>query len=176
MGKKSSGAVVDDRYFELVRKFPLKSLQSEEELDRAIAVVNQLVDRGFENLSPGEEAYLDVLSDLVEKYEDEHHPIPEASPTGMIQFFMEDRQLSQRAVALGSGIAVSTMSEILAGRRQMNLEHMRKLATFFQVSVSLFLPGTKAPHSHYATSEEFAKAKRRVPSEHRKLNERLAKR
>lgn len=171
MGKKSSGAVIDNRYFELVRKFPLKSLQSEEELDRAIVVVNQLVDRGFENLSPGEEAYLDVLSDLVERYEDLRHPIPEASPTDMLQFFMEDRQLSQRAVALGSGIAVSTMSELLAGRRQMNLEHMRKLAAFFHVSVSLFLPDTKKPHSRDLTTEEFAKAKKS-----RRLNERFAKR
>lgn len=103
--------------------------------------------------------------------EDQRHPIPEASPTDMLQFFMEDRQLSQRAVALGSGIAVSTMSELLTGRRQMNLEHMRKLAAFFHVSVSLFLPDTKKPHSRDLTTEEFAKAKKS-----RRLNERFAKR
>lgn len=51
--------------------------------------------------------YLVVLSDLVEKYEDEHHAIPEATCREMLQVFIEDRQTNQRAVALGSGIAVS---------------------------------------------------------------------
>jgi len=57
-----------------------------------------------------------------------------------MKFFIEDRNTSQRAVALGSGIAVSTMSEILAGRRRMNLEHMQKLAAFFKIDVGVFLP------------------------------------
>ena len=46
----------------------------------------------------------------------------------MLQFLIEDRKTNQRAVALGSGMHVSTMSEILSGGRQMNLDHMRKLA------------------------------------------------
>jgi HTH-type transcriptional regulator/antitoxin HigA len=86
-----------------------------------------------------------VLSDLVEKYETTHHPIPDASPVEMLKFFIEDRNTNQRAVALRSGIAVSTMSEILAGRRRMNLEHMHKLAAFFKVDVGVFLPKPKQP-------------------------------
>ena len=83
---------------------------------------------------------MDVLPDLVEKYENTHHPILDASPVGMLKFFIEDRNTNQRAVALGSGIAVSTMSEILAGRRRLNLEHMQKIAAFFKVDITLFLP------------------------------------
>jgi CRISPR/Cas system-associated protein Csm6 len=40
-----------DRYLELIRACPLRS---EAELDRAIAVINRLVDRGLDNLSPDE--------------------------------------------------------------------------------------------------------------------------
>jgi len=119
MKKKNGGEIIDNAYFELVRRFPLKPIASDRELDRAIQTVNELVDRGFENLTHGEEAYLDVLSDLVEKYENAHHSIPDASPVEMLKFFIEDRNTNQRAVALGSGIATSTMSEILAGRRRM---------------------------------------------------------
>ena len=75
MKKKKAGEVIDNAYFELVRRFPLKPIASDRELNRAIQTVNELVDRGFENLSHGEEAYLDVLSDLVEKYEDEQQAI-----------------------------------------------------------------------------------------------------
>ena len=157
MKKKKVGEVIDKAYFELVRRFPLKPIAADAELNRAIEIVNELVDRGFENLTAGEEAYLDVLSDLVEKYETTHHPIPDASPVEMLKFFIEDRITNQRAVALGSGIAVSTMSEILAGRRQMNLEHMRKLAAFFKIDVGVFLPRPRQPK----TSESKMKARKR---------------
>lgn len=145
MKKKNAGEIIDNGYFELVRRFPLKPITSDAELNEAIGSVNELIDRGFENLTQGEEAYLDVLSDLVEKYENAHHPIPDASPVEMLKFFIEDRNSNQRAVALGSGIAVSTMSEILAGRRRMNLEHMQKLAAFFKIDVGVFLPKPKQP-------------------------------
>lgn len=151
MKKKNAAEVIDNGYFELVRRFPLKPLGSDAELDRAIEIVNELVDRGFENLTTGEEAYLDVLSDLVEKYEKTHHPIPDASPVEMLKFFIEERRTNQRAVAIGSGIAVSTMSEILAGRRQMNLEHMQKLAGFFKIGAGMFLPRQHRPPTRSKT-------------------------
>ena len=93
----------------------------------------------------GEDAYLDVLSTLVEKYEDEHHSIPEATALEVLQFLMDNRKTNQRAVALGSGIAVSTMSEMFAGHRQINLDHMHKLAEHFQVPVSVFVRHSGKP-------------------------------
>ena len=64
MKKEKGGGLIDNRYFQLVRKFPLKAIASEEELDQAIEIVDGLIDRGFESLTPGEEAYLDVLSEI----------------------------------------------------------------------------------------------------------------
>ena len=63
--------IVGNEYFELVRRFPLRPIRSERELDNAIAVIDDLIAR----LARSAEAddYLDVLSDLVEKYESEHH-------------------------------------------------------------------------------------------------------
>src|SRR6266480_3043018 len=114
---KSAAALADNIYFDLVRRFPLKPLTSESDLKAAAAIINELVDRGVEDLSEGEDAYLDVLSDLVKKYEAAHHPIPDASAVEVLKFLIEDRNTNQRAVALGSEIAISTMSEVLAGRR-----------------------------------------------------------
>jgi HTH-type transcriptional regulator/antitoxin HigA len=132
--------VVENGYFELVRRFPLRPIRSKKELDGATAVIDDLISR---TLSPEEGDYLDVLSDLVEKYESEHYAIPDANPIQVLQFFIEDRQTSQRAVATGSGIAVSTMSQILSGQRPMNLDHMQKLASYFGVDVAVFLPKSK---------------------------------
>ena len=135
------GNVASRDYLELVRRFPLRPIRSARELDQATEIIDHLIAQ--EKRSPGADDYLDVLSDLVEKYESEHHPIPDASPVDMLKFFIEDRQTNQRAVALGSGIAVSTMSEIVGGRRPMNFAHMRKLAQFFNVDVAVFLPKEK---------------------------------
>jgi HTH-type transcriptional regulator/antitoxin HigA len=101
--------------------------------------IDELVDRGFQNLTAGQEAYLDVLSDLMNKYEDTHCPAPDASPVEILKYLIDDRNTTQRAVALGSGIHTSTMSEILSGQRQMNLEHMQKLAAFLEINITAFL-------------------------------------
>jgi HTH-type transcriptional regulator/antitoxin HigA len=134
--------VIENGYFELVRRFRLRPIRSKSDLAAATTVIDDLIARP--SLSVEETDYLDVLSDLVARYESEHHPIPDASPAEMLQFFIEDRKTNQRAVALGSGIAISTMSQILSGQRPMNLTHMQKLASHFGVEVAVFLPEKKA--------------------------------
>jgi HTH-type transcriptional regulator / antitoxin HigA len=59
----------EDRYFSLVRKFPLRPIRSGQEHDRAIAVVDSLSDRRRE-LATEERDYLIVLALLIEQYED----------------------------------------------------------------------------------------------------------
>jgi HTH-type transcriptional regulator/antitoxin HigA len=133
--------VIGNGYLQLFRRFPLRPIRSEAELGRATEVIDDLISRS--DRTADEDDYLDVLSDVVEKYETEHHPIPAASPVEVLRFLIDDRQTNQRAVALASGIHTSTMSEILAGRRRMNLEHMQKLAAFLKVDIGVFLPAQK---------------------------------
>ena len=71
--KREGVATVPPSYLALIRRFPLRTLASEADLDRATAVMNSLLDR--DDLDPAEDDYLDVLSDLVERYEDKHHPL-----------------------------------------------------------------------------------------------------
>src|SRR5437899_6952002 len=78
-----------DGYLDLVRQFPLRPIRSETELDRAIAMINSLLDR--DQLSPAEEDYLDVLGDLVERYEDHAHPIPDVSDEEMLRFLIDQK-------------------------------------------------------------------------------------
>ena len=126
-----------DRYLELIRLFPLRPIRDDAELDAAIAVIDALSDRG--GLTPDEEDYLDVLGDLVEKYETEAHPMPAVSDAEMLRHLMEARETTQAAVASATGIAVSTVSEILAGKRALNRGHVEALARHFHVSPAVFL-------------------------------------
>ena len=69
--------VVGNEYFELVRRFPLRPIASASDLNAATAVIDDLIAR--ESRTADEDAYLDVLSDVVAKYEAERHPIPDAA-------------------------------------------------------------------------------------------------
>ena len=126
-----------DRYFELVRQFPLRPICSEAELDRAIALIDSLVDR--EDLDRDESDYLDVLGDLVEKYEGREHPMAPASDAEILRHLIEAREISQARLADETRIAVSTISEILNGKRHLNRKHIESLSKFFGVSPAVFI-------------------------------------
>ena len=82
-----------DSYLELVTAFPLASIKSDEQLQEAQKVMDQLLARG--ELDDGEEMYLDALSDLVAAYEDEHYAIEPASDAEMLRHLMEAKGVTQ---------------------------------------------------------------------------------
>ena len=111
-----------DRYVELIRQFPLRPIRSDDELDEAIRVVDSLVGRPA--LAPEEQDYLLVLSDLVERYEAEAHPIAPLSDADMLQHLIEAKGVPQ--------------TEVLSGKRSLNRTHIGKLARYFAVSPGVF--------------------------------------
>ncbi len=123
-------------YLALVRRFPLRPINSEAALDAATAVINELLDR--HELDAAEEDYLDVLSDLVERYEDSHHAIGGVSEEEMFRFLIEQKDVTQAAVARETGIAESTISAVLAGKRTLSHSHIIALARYFHVSPRVF--------------------------------------
>lgn len=130
----------EDRYLELVRRFPLRPLRTDADLDAAVAVLDELVDR--DDLAPPEQDYLDVLSDLVEAYEDVAVPMEPVGDAELLRFLIEGKGVTQAEVAAGAGLAVSTVSELLSGKRKLNRGQIGKLARFFKVSPGAFaFPG-----------------------------------
>jgi HTH-type transcriptional regulator/antitoxin HigA len=124
-----------DSYLELVQAFPLTSIRSEEHLEAAQAVVDELLAKG--DLDDGEQLYLDGLSDLVADYEDEHHAIEPASDADMLRHLMEAKGVTQAQLHRATGIAKSTISEILAGRKAFTRQIIRKLAEYFHIDVGV---------------------------------------
>ncbi len=125
-------------YLELIRRFPLRAIRSDRDLKAANKLVDELLDR---KLSKGEEDYLDVLSILIEQHESLRHAIPPVSDREVLLHLIEARDVSKRQVALAAGIAVSTMSELVSGKRAINRTHIEKLAAYFNVEPGVFLDG-----------------------------------
>jgi HTH-type transcriptional regulator/antitoxin HigA len=124
-----------DSYLELVVASPLVSIKSDEHLQEAQQVMDQLLAQSV--LDDGEEMYLDALSDLVAAYEDEHYAIEPASDAEMLRHLLEAKGVTQAQLSRDTMIPKSTISEILAGKKPFSRQTIRKLADYFHVDVRM---------------------------------------
>jgi HTH-type transcriptional regulator / antitoxin HigA len=124
-----------DSYLKLVTAFPLASIKSAEQLQEAQKVMDQLLAQG--ELKSGEKMYLDALSDLVATYEDEHYAIGPASDAEMLRHLMEAKGVTQSQLSRDTTVPKSTISEILAGKKHLSRQMIRKFANYFLVDASL---------------------------------------
>ncbi len=137
MAVRGSAKRQPDAYFELVHRFPLTVIRDDGHLDRAVEMIDELIDRT--ELSTGEQEYLDALSALVDRVEKETFPVKPIGGVAMLKHLMEAKGVNQTEVAQGAKIAESTVSEILAGKRRIGRDHVGKLARFFNVDRSVFI-------------------------------------
>jgi HTH-type transcriptional regulator / antitoxin HigA len=116
---------------------PLLSIHNEREYDLAVKRLNHLLDEiGTDERHPLY-GLLDTLGTLVHAYEERQHPMPECSGADMLQFLMEDHNLTQSDLPeVGSQ---GVVSEILKGKRELNVRQIRALAKRFHVSPAVFI-------------------------------------
>lgn len=126
------------RYGELLGQTLPIAIHNEKEYDQMQAIVDKLLEKGEEEMSAEELALLELVSTLIEKYEDEHYPIELLPPLEFLKQIMADWGLRQKDIVsvFGSqGIA----SEVMSGKREISKAQARKLAEFFKVSVGHFV-------------------------------------
>ena len=116
---------------------PLFSLHSEQEYDLAIQRINELVDEiGTDEQHPLYEL-LDALGTIVHAYEEQHHKMPNCNGAEMLRFLMDQHELAQSDLPeVGSQ---GVISEILGGKRELNVRQIRALAKRFNVSPAVFV-------------------------------------
>jgi HTH-type transcriptional regulator/antitoxin HigA len=136
---KSKDSDMNGGYFDLVRGFPLRPIRSDAELDDAIEILDRLVE--LDAPDRGQLDYLEVLADLVAKYEAERHPIPPPEDVDMLRHLAESRGVTGKALADATGVPRSTVSAVLNGKRKLTRGHVEAFAAFFKVSPAVFLKG-----------------------------------
>lgn len=124
-----------DSYLELVLNFPLASIKTEAHFTQAQKVIDGLIVQNM--LDDGEELYLDALTDLIATYEDVHYPIKLASDADMLRHFMEAKGVTQAQLSKDTALPKSSISEVLAGKKPLSRQMIRKLASYFKVNVSV---------------------------------------
>jgi HTH-type transcriptional regulator / antitoxin HigA len=80
---------------------------------------------------------VDIVGDLIEDYEAEHHALPETTGVQALKYLMEQHGLKQSDLTeIGSQ---GVVSEILAGKRELNIRQVRALSERFAVSAATFV-------------------------------------
>jgi len=123
-------------YASLLAQYQPKVIETESENEAAIALAEDLEHRP--NRTPEEDALLELLVTLIEKFEEEHYPLPEGDPHSMLLHLMEARELNQEALVgvIGSR---GVVSEVVNGKRGISKTQAKALGKFFHVSPALFL-------------------------------------
>ena len=126
------------RYGRLLARAVPKVIKTEEENERALAIVESLMEKGEGNMTVEEDALLELLTDLIHDFEEKAYPIPRSEPHKMVAFLLEQRGLAPKDLWSVVG-SKSRVSEILGGKRPMTKEQAKRVAEFFHVGVDLFI-------------------------------------
>lgn len=124
------------RYGELCASALPKVIANEREFGRMARTLERLAFRP--DPSREEAALAELLSRLVQDYDDRRHPLPSLPPHAMIRFLMEQRGLRQADLLPVFG-SRSVASDVLSGKREPSKAHIRKLAEFFRAPPAVFL-------------------------------------
>lgn len=103
---------------------------------------NQYCDQLETLLIQGDDAPLqdeiDLLTLLIEKYDEEHNPFNETDPITLLRSFMQDHQLKPQDMTRILGISKGYVSDILNHKKGLSKEVIRKLADYFKVRQEAF--------------------------------------
>ena len=103
-----------------------------------LAAIWDLMKKGEANLSAEELALLELMSVLVERFEEERYPIPDSPAHQILQHLMESRN-AKRADLVPILGGRGRVSELVNGKRAISKAQAKALANFFHVSAELFL-------------------------------------
>ena len=116
---------------------PLLTVRNEREYNAAVKRMNELLDQIGTNEKHPLYGLLDTLGTLIHAYEEEHFPIPESTGAEILRFLMDENGMTQSDLSeIGSQ---GVVSEILNGKRELNIRQVRVLAKKFKVSPAAFV-------------------------------------
>jgi len=120
---------------EMIRRGAPHLIHSDEELAKYTEELFKLTAKS--RPTPEEEEAIELLTLLIERYEAERYPVPEADPIDVLRFLLDQNGLSQRDIAAELG-SESTVSLVLSGKRRLNRDHIARLSRRFHVSAAVF--------------------------------------
>ena len=115
----------------------LRCIGSKREYDRMVSLMNTLLDEVGDEEDHPLSGLLDLVGELVSKYEQEHYAIEQSEPKDVLRCLINERGLKQSE--LTGIIPQSNLSAVLAGKRKISASLASKLGKFFGISPAVFI-------------------------------------
>jgi HTH-type transcriptional regulator/antitoxin HigA len=131
-----SASAIRTEYASLLSSSLPTVIRTEAANERHIAMLEEL-DRKGRRMSAAERRMAELLTLLVEDFEERHYALKPSSPVEVLKELMRANNLKQRDLLDVFGTP-SIASEVLSGKRKLNTEHIRKLSRRFNVSPEVF--------------------------------------
>lgn len=141
VGEREVSTTINDEkkvYEKLIKRFPLRPIRDDAQNEQAAEICDMLIDRG-DSLSQAERDYLEVLTDLISKYESKwDDECADMSPRDLIQYLMKQNDLAQKDLVPEFG-SPSRVSEFLNGERRLSLQQAKRLAERFRLNIAVLI-------------------------------------
>ena len=113
---------------------PLRMIKNEKDYKKALKSMETVFDETEGHLAE----YAETLAILIEHYETECFPIKESSGIDAVKFLMDQNGVKQKDL-VGILGGKSSVSEILHGKRLLNIQHIKALSDKFNVNPATFI-------------------------------------
>ncbi len=131
-----SATAVKSEYAALLTHALPAVIRSAAENERYIRLLEELDGKG-NRMTAAERRLADLLTLLIEDFEEKHYPLKPADPVTVLAELIEANGLKQKDLLDIFG-SPSIISEVLRGKRKLTTGHMRKLSRRFNVSPEIF--------------------------------------
>ena len=134
--------VLNEEIKEIAKIWPIASrvvsaINNEEQYAYAEKVLDKLIVMVGEDENHPLASLMETIGTRIEEYENEHYPEPKGDAIGCLQYLMEEHNLKQSDLKeLGSQ---GVVSEILNGRRKLNIRQIKALSKRFILSPAIFI-------------------------------------
>lgn len=116
---------------------PFLTIKNEADYDAAIERLNALLNQVGDNHEHPLYSLLETIGIVIHDYEEQHYPIPVTTGADALAFLMEEHDLRQLDLPeIGSQ---GVVSEILNGKRELNVRQIKALSKRFSVSPAVFI-------------------------------------
>ena len=128
-----------DSFNELNMIHQLRPIRDDIDYENAVAVVDQLAVLNIR--TQDQDDYLETLSELIGKYDDEHHTLDleHLTPIDSLKYLMEQNELTPTHLANLLVEDSLKVGKILNGESELDKTHIRILSEHFKVNPRLFL-------------------------------------
>jgi HTH-type transcriptional regulator/antitoxin HigA len=125
------------RFLALVSIVPLRTIHTSKEYDKAVSILNQLLDAGAADEKSPLADLANGLGSFIEAYESKHQTASDVTPIAALRFLMQQHRLAQSDLPeIGTQ---GVVSEILSGKRELNVRQIKALSNKFHVPTSVFI-------------------------------------